>query len=349
MIVEPLPQTSKAGSPPKHFTSALPKHDSINIVISAQAVTMLPPVDPSILSANPKFEALYRDLCTNKLNPDGSSAFDQKAQKERDVFATDLRTARLEAAKRDVMRSELRSIAYRGDALPSELQEMVAITAATLDGEVPDEDHDVVQDYVDGLIENPSRVAAAIEQNLNRNATLLAQTISPDSKPDHSQILLTLTELNKSVTLYRSNIAATHLNITDESNQVHELYRQILASSIRLLEQTIHGSVSRASKAKAEYLAIVAEGMAKKLGMQYQQLMSQMYSGDIQEELRERSAEMSRDERNIRRKLENADDKLGQYRSGRGMEGIANEYAEILGETARVRGDIAKLEMQQRS
>lgn len=49
---------------------------------------MLPPVDPSVLSANPKFEALYRDLCANKLNPDGSSTFDQKTQKERDVFAT---------------------------------------------------------------------------------------------------------------------------------------------------------------------------------------------------------------------------------------------------------------------
>lgn len=232
---------------------------------------------------------------------------------------------------------------------------------------MPSEDHDIVQEYVDGLIvgksqsskhrrllliqtqENPSRIAAAIEQNLNRNATLLAQTISPNSKPDHAQILQTLTELNKSTATDRTGIAATHLNIAHESNQVHELYRQILSSSVRLLEQTIHGSVSRASKAKAEYLAIVAEGMAKKLGMQYQQLLSQVYSGKMQDELRERFAEMSREERSIRRKIESADEKLEQYRSGRGMEGIANEYAEILGETTRVRGDIAKLELQQRS
>lgn len=49
---------------------------------------MLPPVDPTALSANPRFETLYRDLCTNKLNPDGSSALDEKVQKERDIFAT---------------------------------------------------------------------------------------------------------------------------------------------------------------------------------------------------------------------------------------------------------------------
>lgn len=49
---------------------------------------MLPPVDPTTLSANPKFDTLYRDLCTHKLNPDGTSALDEKVQKERNNFAT---------------------------------------------------------------------------------------------------------------------------------------------------------------------------------------------------------------------------------------------------------------------
>lgn len=49
---------------------------------------MLPPVDPNVLSANPKFEALYRDLTTNKLNEDGTSKLTAKAQKERESFAS---------------------------------------------------------------------------------------------------------------------------------------------------------------------------------------------------------------------------------------------------------------------
>lgn len=49
---------------------------------------MLPPVDPTTLSANPKFDTLYRDLCTHKLKPDGTSALDEKVQKERNIFAT---------------------------------------------------------------------------------------------------------------------------------------------------------------------------------------------------------------------------------------------------------------------
>ena len=49
---------------------------------------MLPPVDPEVLSNNPKFGALYNDLCTNKLNADGTSKTqDAKVLKEREAFA----------------------------------------------------------------------------------------------------------------------------------------------------------------------------------------------------------------------------------------------------------------------
>jgi hypothetical protein len=183
-----------------------------------------------------------------------------------------------------------------------------------------------------------------VEQNLNRNTTALAHAISPNSRSDRGEAPEILAELSRSVTTYRSDLAVTRLDITRESGNVHDLYKQILATSIRLLEQTIHGSVSRASRAKAEYLAIVAEGMAKKLGIQYQQLLSQVYSTDLQDVLQDRSEELSREERSIRRKLDVADEKLQQYRSSKGMEGMAHEYAAILSETARVREEIMRLE-----
>jgi len=197
--------------------------------------------------------------------------------------------------------------------------------------------------------DNPSRVAAAVEQNLNRNATALAHVISPNTKSETTKAPGILAELSRSVTVYKTDLAATRLDITHESGKVHELYRQVLTSSIRLLEQEIHGSVSRASKAKADYLAVVAEGMAKKLGIQHQQLLSQVYSNDLQEVLHERSEELSREDRSIRRKRDQAQEKLQQYRAGRGMEGMADEYAEILSETARVREEITRLESRQTS
>lgn len=45
---------------------------------------MLRPVDPDTLSANARFGTLYQDLCNNKLNPDGTSKLDAKAQRDRD-------------------------------------------------------------------------------------------------------------------------------------------------------------------------------------------------------------------------------------------------------------------------
>lgn len=48
----------------------------------------LPPINPAILTANPKFSALYQDLLDNKLNPDGTTKIlDPKVLKERADFA----------------------------------------------------------------------------------------------------------------------------------------------------------------------------------------------------------------------------------------------------------------------
>jgi hypothetical protein len=44
---------------------------------------MLPPVDPTTLQRSPNFETLYKDLCTRKLNPDGSTR-DTKKQRMHD-------------------------------------------------------------------------------------------------------------------------------------------------------------------------------------------------------------------------------------------------------------------------
>ena len=48
---------------------------------------MLPPIDQEIRTANPKFDALYNDLCNNKLNPDGSTKLETKALRERDSLS----------------------------------------------------------------------------------------------------------------------------------------------------------------------------------------------------------------------------------------------------------------------
>lgn len=82
---------------------------------------MLPPVDPGTLTANPQFDALYRDLCLNKLEQDGTTKVDAKTEKERDAFKEDLRKARVSVAKQNLIKSYLSALSYRGDDLPSEV------------------------------------------------------------------------------------------------------------------------------------------------------------------------------------------------------------------------------------
>ena len=46
---------------------------------------MLPPIDPAISSSYPRFDALYRDLCTSKLNQYGATKPDAQTQKEQEA------------------------------------------------------------------------------------------------------------------------------------------------------------------------------------------------------------------------------------------------------------------------
>lgn len=107
---------------------------------------MLPPIEPEIASTNPKFDALYRDLCSNKLHSDGTTKVDPNPQKERDALSEvcldhllptckvlhhrgliltwrkDLHKARVSAAKSGIIRTHLQALAYHGDELPSEVK-----------------------------------------------------------------------------------------------------------------------------------------------------------------------------------------------------------------------------------
>ena len=141
----------------------------------------------------------------------------------------------------------------------------------------------------------------------------------------------------------RSTAGKDRLSLALEATKLHELYRTVIETSIRLLEQTIHGSVARGVKAKADYLALVAEGMSKKLSLQHGQLMSQLYSPDLQEALVRRLGELQAEHGATKRRVWEAEGKMEEYRRAGGMESVAREYAEILKETDKVKADIARL------
>lgn len=55
------------------------------------------------------------------------------------------------------------------------------------------------------------------------------------------------------------------MRITELGDQIHSVYRELFEVSVKIIEQTLHGSVARGGKARAEHLASVAKGMELKL------------------------------------------------------------------------------------
>lgn len=71
----------------------------------------------------------------------------------------------------------------------------------------------------------------------------------------------------------------TRMRITELGEQIHGVYRELFEVSVRIIEQTLHGSVARGGKARAEHLASVAKGMELKL--QYVALFLDRYNVDF--------------------------------------------------------------------
>jgi hypothetical protein len=86
-----------------------------------------------------------------------------------------------------------------------------------------------------------------------------------DSAPDISKLPAQAAALQESISNQTGSIATTRMRITELGDQIHTVYRELFEVSVRIIEQTLHGSVARGSKARAEHLASVAKGMELKL------------------------------------------------------------------------------------
>ena len=191
---------------------------------------------------------------------------------------------------------------------------------------------------------NIAPIAQALSNRFAQDVASIATILDPENPPSAQDLVPTVADLKGSQTNSEVELSASRLRLATEAAAVHILNRQATQQSIAILEQSIHGSVARGSKAKAEYLAIVAEGMSKKLSLQQSQLHSQLYSPEVREALRTKAEQLEARSRAVRRNVREGEEKLEVYRRSRGMEGVAREYAEVLAGSERVRGAIGRLE-----
>lgn len=191
-------------------------------------------------------------------------------------------------------------------------------------------------------------MASDLSTHIHQNALLLSRIIADPSSASNNgrtrDLAPGLSELKSSIAQARTQLDAARIALADQSTALLETNRTLLQTIIRRLEQTLHGSVARGSRARADHLARVAEAMEKKIRLTEAQVLQQTYSPEVREALGAREEELRREAGAVRRKVRQAREEVDGYEAVRGMRQIADAYAEILREREKVRGDVERLE-----
>ncbi|KAF2803513.1 uncharacterized protein BDZ99DRAFT_453183 [Mytilinidion resinicola] len=305
---------------------------------------MLPPIDPSTLEQNPGFSALYKDLTTRKFNPDGSSK-DLKRQRAHAEVQKKLQTARIEAAKSQILRASLVDLPSKSDGLPPELHEVIEIICAQLNGQIPPEDRDILQDDTEYFLENIAPVSAAVSANLTATAEHLTRIANPLSSDPLDPTILpsaTLSLLDANIAL-TDDLTTTRHSLATLAATLLTTHTTLLTSLIRILEQTVHGAVSRGTRAHAEQLAVKADVLNAQASIH---ALTHPLPAPLAESLQEYSAAMEKEHMRLKTRERAALKMLKAYEDAgaKGMAEIAERFAEVGREVERVRGEIERLE-----
>lgn len=147
-----------------------------------------------------------------------------------------------------------------------------------------------------------------------------------------------------------NNLAAKTIQLADVATSTAVINRELLQLAVRILEQSIHGTVSRAMRAKSEHLATVSRGMELKLAIIGHEANPTNPSAVAADEglgkaTQQYAVELRQLNANASGDFSAAEAKLKDYASaGKGMSDIARRYAELEVEITEVKDEIARLE-----
>ncbi|KAF9888124.1 hypothetical protein FE257_009260 [Aspergillus nanangensis] len=261
---------------------------------------MIPPCDLAILENNPQFKRLYQQLTTTRLNPDGSTRAND-AQPERKAVLEELKNCRIHSAKKQIKQQTLRHLAFDpASGLPDDYRDPVAIITLYLASSPSQIDiNDDARDGIDTLsLLGPDIDAfcANLPTLMDPFSNLLSSSIhdlrliadagtttnamqSTEQRrfrhrgrpsiikaqvPLSSQITERLQKLRQ---IQLSDLPNARTQMAATAAEVLSMRAALLERTIMLLERTKHGALARATKAKAEHLAMVSQGVEGKLSV----------------------------------------------------------------------------------
>ncbi|KAF2005099.1 hypothetical protein P154DRAFT_551557 [Amniculicola lignicola CBS 123094] len=215
---------------------------------------MLPPVDPAIFQQNPNFEILYKDLCTRKINTDGSTR-DTKKQRIHDEIRRNLTTSRTHLSTSQILLRTLSDLPSRAATLPPDLHSVIELVTAQLNGHVPPSDRPILAGDIEYFLSAIAPISIALSTQLTLLASHICKIADPIKRPNVEDLLHKAEELHRASNVDLPNdLAEEKVSLANTAYRVLDVHRQVLETAIRILEQTMHGSLARSAKAKAEYL-----------------------------------------------------------------------------------------------
>ncbi|KAH6618922.1 hypothetical protein C7974DRAFT_401142 [Boeremia exigua] len=305
---------------------------------------MLPPVDPTTLQRNSNFEALYKDLCARKLNADGSTR-DTKKQRMHDEIRRSLTTARSTLLSSQILIDTLTTLPSRAPTLPDELHACIDLVTALLLGQIPDpSDREILSGDTTAFLDNIDIVAAAVSSQLETLTAHLCTIAAPLSPPTPASLSITAENLLSAATLDLPRaLASARTQLTNALTSLLSLHRQILETSVRILEQTQHGSLARHTKARAELL----HSRATLLGLQARcYTFGHPPPAEFVSALKEFRKSQGSGERALRDREALARQSLKLYEQAgeKGVRELAKRKAYLDAETGRMEDEIEALE-----
>ncbi|KAL2861403.1 hypothetical protein BJX68DRAFT_260231 [Aspergillus pseudodeflectus] len=264
---------------------------------------MIPPCDPTVLADNPQFQRLYQHLTTALLNPDGSTrALD--AHPARKEVLNELRSCQLRNAKKKIKKHTLQQLAFDPDSnLPDDCREPLAIVSLYL--ESSSSNLELLNDQRDGpdvhsliapdidkfysklpiLIPAFARALCSDVQDLRALANAAGSTQRPSVRMEAGRLSPLSPQLGERMQALRqlqfATLPAARTQMAAAAAEVLVMRAAVLERTVTLLERTKHGSLARATKARAEHLHTVAHGVEGKLKVIRLEILATIHTTEV--------------------------------------------------------------------
>ncbi|KAJ0426429.1 hypothetical protein BJY00DRAFT_85161 [Aspergillus carlsbadensis] len=264
---------------------------------------MIPPCDPTVLANNPQFQRLYQHLTTALLNPDGSTrALD--AHPARVEASNELRSCQLRNAKKQIKKHTFQQLAFDpGSDLPDDCREPLAIVSLYL--ESSPNNLELLSDQRDGadvhsliapdidkfysklpiLIPAFARALSLDVQDLRALVNAVGGTPRPSLRMEAGRLSSLSSQLGERVQSLRqlqfAKLPAARTQMAATAAEVLATGAAVLERTVTLLERTKHGSLARATKAKAEHLYTVAHGVEGKLKVMRLEILATIHTTEV--------------------------------------------------------------------